>query len=147
LQTQSKSTPGAAAPTHVFSCGNGVNRVTLCVGGEFLRIDVTGDVLDEGIVGCFRDALAQDAIRPNMLVLVDLSDFTGRFDWSTIHAIVQLAPWGSEAGRASRVAYVTKSAWFSVMMKVTSVLFAQTQHRQFSSAHYALQWLHSHKAR
>jgi hypothetical protein len=58
---------------------------------------------------------------------------------------VQLAPWGSETGRASRVAYITKSAWFSAMMKVTSVLFPQTQHRQFSSAHYALQWLNSER--
>ena len=146
MQSDAEGTPGAAAPTHVFTCGNDVNRVTLGITGQILRINVIGDALDEGIVDCFRDALAQGVVRPNMLVLVDLSDFAGRFDWSTIHAIVQLAPWGSEAGRASRVAYITKSAWFSSMMKVTSVLFPQTQHRQFSSAHYALQWLHSQKA-
>jgi hypothetical protein len=76
-----------------------------------------------------------------MVVLVDLSDFNGRFDWASIHAIVQLAPWGVEAGRASKVAYITKSAWFSAMMKVASLLFPKTQHRQFAGAHYAMRWL------
>jgi hypothetical protein len=146
LPTETEDAPDAAAPTHVFSCGGNVNRVKLSVAGQILRIEVTGDALDEGIVDCFRNALAEGAVRPNMLCLVDLSDFAGRFDWSTIHAIVQLAPWGTEAGRASRVAYITKSAWFSAMMKVTSVLFPKTHHRQFSSTHRALQWLHSQKA-
>jgi len=146
LQAHGEGAPGAAAPTRVFTRSKDGNCVTLNITGQLLRVDVTGDALDEGIVDCFRDALAQGAVRPNMLVLVDLSDFVGRFDWSTIHAIVRLAPWGSEAGRPSRVAYITKSAWFSAMMKVTSVLFPRTQHRQFSSAHYALQWLHSEKA-
>jgi len=130
-----------AAPARVFSCGRSGNQVRLTIDGDFLRVDVTGDALDEGIVDCFRDALAQGAVRPNMMVLVDLSAFNGRFDWATIHEIVQLAPWGSEAGRASKVAYITKSAWFSAMMKVASVLFPRTQHRQFSGAHYAQQWL------
>jgi hypothetical protein len=147
LSNEGEGAPGAATPTRVFTCGNNVNRVKLTVEGQILRIEVTGDALDEGIVECFRNALAEGAISPNMLCLVDVSDFAGRFEWSTIHAIAQLAPWGSEAGRASRVAYITKSAWFSAMMKVTSVLFPQTQHRQFSSAHRALQWLHSQKAR
>ena len=130
-----------AAPPQIFSCGKGGNHVRLTIDRDFLRVDVTGDALDEGIVDCFRDALAQGAVRPNMVVLVDLSAFNGRFDWATIHAIVQLAPWGSEAGKASKVAYITKSAWFSAMMKVASVLFPRTHHRQFSGAHYALQWL------
>ncbi|WP_395021153.1 STAS/SEC14 domain-containing protein [Dongia sp.] len=146
MQSEGEIAPQAAAPVRVFSCGNAVSRVTLHVEGEILRIEVAGDALDEGIVGCFQDALAQGVIRPNMLVLVDLSDFAGRFEWSTIHAIVELAPWGSEPGRASRVAYVTKSAWFSAMMKVTSILFPRTQHRQFSSALRALQWLQSQRS-
>ena len=134
--------PNAAAPTQVFACGRGDNRVTLSIDGDVLRIDIMGEALDTGIVESFREALAQGAIRPNMLTLVNLSDFAGSFDWATIHAIVELAPWGTEAGRASKVAYITKSAWFSAMMKVTSVLFPKTLHRQFSSVHYAQQWLH-----
>jgi hypothetical protein len=145
LQTHRDTAPNGAARPRIYTCGTGANRAKLTVEGDILRIDVTGDALDEGIVNCFREAISDGAIRPNMLCLIDLSDFAGRFDWSTIHAIVQLAPWGSEAGRASRVAYVTKSAWFSAMMKVTSVLFPKTQHRQFSSTHRALQWLHSQK--
>jgi hypothetical protein len=141
----SEGLPERAAPTRTYGCGTGSNRVTLSVDDELLRIDVRGDALEEGIVDCFRNALAEGAIRPNMLSLIDLSDFSGRFEWSTIHAIVQLAPWGSEPGRASKVAYVTKSAWFSAMIKVTSVLFPHSQHRQFSSVHRALQWLQSHK--
>ena len=146
MQTQNESETAGTQRSRVYSCGTGPNRATIRVEGDVLRIDVTGDSLDEGIVDCFRTALADGAIRLNMLCLIDLSDFAGRFDWSTIHAIVQLAPWGSEAGRESRVAYVTKSAWFSAMMKVTSVLFPRTEHRQFSSAFRALQWLHAQKA-
>jgi hypothetical protein len=48
---------------------------------------------------------------------------------------------GTEAGRASKTAYVTKSAWFSAMLKLTSVLFSKCQHRQFSGVHKAMQWL------
>jgi hypothetical protein len=128
---------------HVFTRDNGGNRVTLSVSGDLLRIDVTGEALDEGVVDCLREALAAGAIRPNMLCLVDLSNFNGGIDWSAIHTIMDLAPWGTEAGRASKVAYVTKSAWFSAMLKLTTVLFPKTQHRQFSGLHHALQWLNS----
>ena len=141
MQSEEVGTLSAAAPAQVFSGGAHGNRVSLTITGDFLRVDVTGEALDPGIVGCFREALAQGAIRPNMLVLVDLSDFAGGVDWAAIHAIVDLAPWGSEAGRASKVAYVNKSVLFSAMIKLISVLFPRTQHRQFSGVHHALQWL------
>ena len=143
MQDEGEGAPHAAAPTHVFACGTGGNRVTINITGDFMRIDVSGETLDNGIVECFRQALAQGAMRPNMVVLVDLSDFAGGIDWAAIHAIVKLAPWGTEAGRASKVAYVNKSVWFSAMIKLTSVLFPKTEHRQFSGVHHALQWLRS----
>jgi hypothetical protein len=132
-----------AAPTHVFAHGSGINRVTVGITGDLVRVDVTGETLDSGIVDCFREALAAGAIRPNMVCLVDLSDFTGGVDWAAIHAIAELVPWGSETGRPSRTAYVTKSAWFSAMLKLASVLFPKSQHRQFSGVQKALQWLHA----
>ena len=141
MQSEDVGTLSAAASAQVFAGGSHGNRVTLTITGDFMRVDVTGEALDSSIVDCFREALAQGAIRPNMLVLVDLSDFTGGVDWTAIHAIVDLAPWGSEAGRASKVAYVNKSVWFSAMIKLTSVLFPKTQHRQFSGVHHAMQWL------
>jgi len=141
LQSEAESAPDPAAPTHVFACGSGGNRVAISITSDFMRIDVTGESLDGGIVDCFREALAQGVMHANMQVLVDLSDFAGGIDWTAIHAIVDLAPWGSEAGRASKVAYVNKSAWFSAMIKLTSVLFPKTQHRQFSGVHHAMQWL------
>jgi len=141
LQDDSEGAAPAAAPTHVFACRNGGNRVSISITGDFMRIDVSGEALDAGIVGLFRDALAEGAMRHNMVVLVDLSDFTGGIDWTAIHAIVKLAPWGTEAGRASKVAYVNKSAWFSAMIKLTSVLFPKTEHRQFSGVRNALHWL------
>lgn len=141
MQSEGGSAPNAVAPTHVFACGNGGNRVTIGITGAFMRIDVSGEALDSGIVDCFRDALAQGVMRPNMQVLVDLSDFTGGVDWTAIHAIAELAPWGTEAGRAAKVAYVNKSVWFSAMIKLTSVLFPKTQHRQFSGINNAMQWL------
>lgn len=143
MRPEGGSAPDSAAPTHVFVSSHGGNRVTIGITGDFMRIDVTGETLDHGIVDCFRQALAEGAMRPNMLVLVDLSDFTGGIDWSSIHTIVDLAPWGSETGRASKVAYVNKSVWFSAMIKLTSVLFPKTEHRQFSGVHHALQWLNA----
>jgi hypothetical protein len=115
--------------------------VTLAVTGDLLRVDVTGDGLDDSIVDCFREAIAAGAVRPNMVTLVDLSNFNGGVEWPAIHAIAELIPWGSEIGRPSRVAYVTKSAWFAALLKLVSVLFPKSQHRQFSGEHHALQWL------
>ena len=112
-----------------------------------MRIDVSGEALDGGIVDLFKQALAEGTMHPNMVTLLDLSSFTGGVDWTAIHAIIELAPWGTGAGRASKVAYVNKSAWFSAMIKLTSVLFPKTEHRQFSSVHHALQWLHSSEER
>jgi hypothetical protein len=146
LQSGSEGAAPAAAPTRVYAHSNGGNRVTLSITDHFMQIDITGEALDSGIVDCFRQALTEGAMHPNMLVLVDLSNFTGGIDWSAIHTIIDLAPWGSEAGRASKVAYVNKSAWFSAMIKLTSVLFPKTEHRQFSSGQHALQWLQSGEA-
>lgn len=141
MDGESDGGPPAAAPTHVFTRTSGVNRVTVSITGDLMRVDVAGETLDNSIVDCFREGLAAGAIRPNMVCLVDLSDFTGGVDWAAIHTIAELVPWGSEAGRASRVAYVTKSAWFSAMLKLASVLFPKSQHRQFSGIQKALQWL------
>jgi hypothetical protein len=141
LQDDSDGAPAAAVPTRVFTRSGSGNRVTLSIDGDFLRVDVAGDALDDGIVDCFREAIAAGAMRPNMVTLVDLSDFHGGVEWPAIHAIAKLIPWGSELGRASRVAYVTKSAWFAALLKVVSVLFPKSEHRQFSGVHHALQWL------
>ena len=141
MQDDSDGGPAAAAPTRVFTRSNGGNHVTLTVDGDFLRVDVSGDGLDESIVDCFREAIAAGAVRPNMVTLVDLSNFNGGVEWPAIHAIADLVPWGSEIGRASRVAYVTKSAWFAALLKLVSVLFPKSQHRQFSGVHNAIQWL------
>jgi hypothetical protein len=115
--------------------------VTVSITGDLCRVDVAGEALDEGIVDCFREAIAAGAMRPNMVTLVDLSNFNGGVDWAAIHTIAELIPWGSEIGRASRVAYVTKSAWFAALLKLVSVLFPKSEHRQFSGTHHALQWL------
>ena len=141
MQRESDGGPVAAAPTYVFARTSGVNRVTVSITVDLMRVDVAGETLDNGIVDCFREAIAAGAVRPNMVCLVDLSDFTGGVDWAAIHAIAALVPWGSEAGRPSRTAYVTKSAWFSAMLKLASVLFPKSQHRQFSGVQKALQWL------
>ncbi|GAB2175178.1 STAS/SEC14 domain-containing protein [Dongia sp. agr-C8] len=137
MQADSNST----AAVRVFTRSNGGNRATLSIDGNFLRVDVAGEALDESIVDCFREAIAAGAVRANMVTLVDLSNFTGGVEWPAIHAIADLIPWGSEAGRPSRVAYVTKSAWFSALLKLVSVLFPKSQHRQFSGVHNAIQWL------
>ena len=147
MQGDSDGGPAAAEPTRVFTRNNGGNRVTLSIDGDFLRVDVSGDGLDDSIVDCFREAIAAGAVRPNMVTLVDLSNFNGGVEWPAIHAIADLIPWGGEIGRASRVAYVTKSAWFAALLKVVSVLFPKSQHRQFSGVHNALQWLHSDAGR
>jgi len=141
LHDDSAGGPSAAPPPRVFARSNGGNRVTLTIEGDFLRVDVAGDALDDSIVDCFREAIAAGAMRPNMVTLVDLSDFSGGVEWPAIHAIAALIPWGSESGRASRVAYVTKSAWFAALLKLVSVLFPKSQHRQFSSVNHAVQWL------
>jgi hypothetical protein len=141
LHGDSDSGPPAAGPARVFARSNGGNRVTLAVEGDFLRVEVAGEALDDSIVDCFREAIAEGAVRPNMVTLVDLSDFSGGIEWPAIHKIAGLIPWGSESGRASRVAYVTKSAWFAALLKLVSVLFPKSQHRQFSSVNHAIQWL------
>jgi len=115
--------------------------VTVGISGDLLRIEIVGESFDHRIVACFQEALAAGAMRPNMLTLVDLSGFNGGVDRAAMHAIVDLAPWGSETGRPSRVAYVTKSAWFAAMLKLASVLFPKTAHRQFSDVADAMQWL------
>jgi hypothetical protein len=147
LPGESDSGSAAAAPAQVFSRSSGGNRVTLSIDGDFLRVDVAGDALDDSIVDCFREAIAAGAVRPNMVTLVDLSNFHGGVEWPAIHAIAALVPWGSEIGRASRVAYVTKSAWFAALLKLVSVLFPKSQHRQFSGVHHAVQWLRDEGAR
>jgi len=147
LQSEGGSAPDSAAPAQVFTRGNGGNRVTLTIDGAFLRVDVIGDAFDESIVDCFREAIAAGAVRTNMVTLVDLSNFNGGVDWPAVHAIAELIPWGSEIGRASKVAYVTKSAWFAALLKLVSVLFPKSQHRQFSGVHNAIQWLNSREER
>ncbi len=141
MQADSDSGATATAKAHVFARSSGANRVTLSIDGNFLRVDVAGESLDGSIVDCFREAIAAGAVRANMVTLVDLSNFTGGVEWPAIHAIADLIPWGSEVGRPSRVAYVTKSAWFAALLKLVSVLFPKSQHRQFSGVHNAVQWL------
>jgi hypothetical protein len=141
LDSERESAPDPAAPTRVFARSNGGNRVKLTIEGDFLRVDVAGDALDDSIVDCFKEAIADGAMRPNMVTLVDLSDFSGGVEWPAIHKIAELIPWGSEIGRASRVAYVTKSAWVAALLKLVSVLFPKSQHRQFSGVNHAIQWL------
>jgi hypothetical protein len=131
----------ATTPTHTYVSRAGGNSVTLTVTGTFLRIDVSGETLDSGIVGCFRQALAEGVMRPNMMTLVDLSNFKGGIEWSAIHTIAGLVPWGSEPGPAPRVAFVTRSAWFAAMLKIASVLFPKSEHREFASAANAVRWL------
>jgi hypothetical protein len=130
-----------AAPTHTYSSSTGGNRVTLSVTGNFLRVDVVGETLDVGIVECFGKALEEGVVRLNMVTLVDLSNFKGGFDWSSIHAIAGLAPWGSGPGPAPRVAFVTRSVWFAAMLKIASILFPNTEHRDFTSVAKAMRWL------
>jgi hypothetical protein len=130
-----------AAPTRTYTSSTGGNRVTLSVTGDFLRIGVVGETLDDGIVECFGRALAEGAVRLNMVTLVDLSNFKGGFDWSSIHAIAGLAPWGSGPGPAPRVAFVTRSVWFATMLKIATILFPNTEHRDFTSVAKAMCWL------
>jgi hypothetical protein len=143
LESKRDGGPSTAAPTHVFARGSGANRVTISITGDLMRVDVIGETLDSGILDCFREGLAAGAIRPNMVCLVDLSDFNGGVDWTAIQTIAELMPWGSETGRPSRTAYVTDSTWFSAMLKLASVMFPRSQHRQFSGVQKALHWLHA----
>lgn len=135
------ATVTTAAATHTYMSSTGGNRATLSVTGDFLRIDVVGEALDDGIVSCFREALAAGTIHPNMMTLVDLSNFKGGIDWSAIHAIASLAPWGGGSGPAPRVAFVTRSAWFAAMLKIASILFPKSECREFSSVANAIRWL------
>jgi hypothetical protein len=80
LHSEGQSGLDAAALTRVFVSGNAGNRVTLGVTGDLLRIDVAGEQLDNSLVACFCEAMAAGAIRPNMLCLVDLSNFNGGID-------------------------------------------------------------------
>jgi hypothetical protein len=139
LQVEDIATPEAAP--HIYRSHSAGGSVTLSIDGDFLRVDVAGELLDGGIVTCFREALAAGRIHPNMMTLVDLSDFKGGIDWTAIHTIAGLAPWGTAPGPAPRVAFVTKSVWFSAMLKLASILFPATQHRQFSGTRNAMLWL------
>jgi hypothetical protein len=143
LPAPEDSAASTAAPTHTYTSSTGGNNVALSVTGDFLRIDISGEALDSGIVGLFRDALAEGTMRPNMMTLVDLSNFKGGIDWSAIHAIAGLAPWGSGPGPMPRVAFVTRSVWFAAMLKIASILFPKSEHREFSSAANAIRWLQS----
>jgi hypothetical protein len=146
LRAPKDGTATIAAPTHTYTSSTGGNRVTLSATGDFLRVDIVGETLDNGIVECFGKALEEGAVRLNMVTLVDLSNFKGGFDWSAIHAIAGLAPWGTGPEPSPRVAFVTKSVWFAAMLKIASILFPNTEHRDFSSAAKAMRWLQEERS-
>jgi hypothetical protein len=138
--------PVAAAPDGpadcvVFSRGGPGGRVTLRVEDGVLTVTISGDPAGAEMVACFRAAFAADAIAYGTVTLVDLMDFNGKVDWASIRAIGELSPWRGDAARSSRVAYLTESVWFGALLKLVTVMFPKTAHRQFDDRAAALQWL------
>ena len=144
MQSHEEIGPLAAAPEHIFTRTNGSNRVTLRISGNLICVEIVGEALDYSLVECFREALSCGVVGLNMQSLVDLSHFNGTIDWGVLHAVFDLAPWGTDPGPA-RVAYVTRSTWFKALLKLVSVLFPRNQHRQFPDAESAMRWLTSGK--
>jgi hypothetical protein len=136
------SSSGAAPAAAIrFRRGDSRNAIAIEVLTTHMRVTVVGDPPGPDFLECFSEAYEAGALQYNMCTLVDLIRFNGRIDWTAIAAIAKLAPWGEDAKRRSAVAYLTESPWFGALLKLVSLLYPRTQHRQFADEGAALAWL------
>jgi hypothetical protein len=129
------------APGNLIAHGGTHGKVSIQVVESILRIDISGEPEGEVLTDCFREALAGGVVQMNMPTLVDLTGFIGGVDWAGIRAIAEMAPWGSQDQRPSRVAYVTRNDWFAALLKLVSAIFPKSTHRQFNDVESGLLWL------
>ena len=104
-----------------------------------LWVTLEGEPRGDDLRGCFERALATGAITTSMRTLVDLLRFTGAVDWPAIHAIKDMAVWGTDG--QSRVAYLTRDMMFAVLLRALVDFFPKTRHRFFHDRDQALAWL------
>jgi hypothetical protein len=134
----SESTPGSG---RVVAHGGAHGMVSIQVVQSILRVDISGEPEGDVLTGCFREALTGGLLQMNMPTLVNLTDFIGGVDWAGIRTIAEMAPWGSQGKRPTRVAYITRNDWFAALLKLVSAIFPQSTHRQFNDVESGLRWL------
>ena len=121
--------------------GGPAGRFTLCLRQDLLWITAEGEPTGQDLVTCFHRAQDAGWLEPNMRTLVDMARFTGVVEWSAIHAIKQMAPWGTGPGAAPRTAYLARDNLTGMIVKILSFLFPRTRHRVFFNETEALAWL------
>jgi hypothetical protein len=100
---------------------------------------VDGEPRGEGLVECIREGMNKGVVHVSMRTLVDMTRFTGAVDWSTLHTIRDMGPWGTDG--ESRVAYLVRNNVFEAIIKIIQILFARTRHRSFDNFPEAIAWL------
>jgi hypothetical protein len=120
--------------------GTARDGVVLRIDRGVLHVRITGDPPPNWLVDCFREAFDTGVLHERLPVLVDITGFRGRIDWSSIRRIGELTPWRADGG-GSRVAYLSDSPWFGALLKVTAQIYPRTAHRHFDDAVPALAWL------
>jgi hypothetical protein len=122
-------------------CGTKAGGVSAGQGPGFVWIRVEEEPSGADLMACIRQAHDTGLLPTATNTLVDLTDFHGVVDWSAIHAVRDMAPWGDASMAKPRVAYVSKDRMFAALIRLVTGLFPRARHRLFGNIADALAWL------
>jgi hypothetical protein len=125
----------------VIFCGTKVSSVSAGLTDGILWIRVENEPTGADVAGCIRQALDKGLLATGADTIVDLTRFRGVVDWGAVHAIRDMAPWGSGQARQARVAYVSTDRMVATLIKLVTSLFPSARHRLFTDYADALAWL------
>lgn len=122
-------------------CGTKAGGVSAGQGPGFVWIRVEEELAGADLVACIRQARESGLLPTATNTLVDLTRFHGVVDWSAVHAVRDMAPWGDGTKTKPRVAYVSKDRMFAALIRLVTGLFPRARHRLFGNVADALAWL------
>jgi hypothetical protein len=133
--------PYVVADIPQLRLGDRADFIDIRLENGLLVIEIAGAPDTAKILTGMRAGYEAGWILADMPTLVDVSAFHGKIDWPAIKALSEIAEWGSAAGAATRVAYISPDRFFAFVIKAVSILFPRAIHRLFPDREAALAWL------
>lgn len=100
-----------------------------------------GFPLGEDLVEIFRRGLTEENMETCIPTLVDMRQFRGAINWGAVREVSEMADWGGNGDRRPRVAFVSSSTLFQMIVKVVGVFFPRAHFKGFAHPDKALIWL------
>ncbi len=124
----------------VFARETDDGSIVLAAWPHRLAVKMSGAITSDYLLEVLREMRAAGLpASDSFSALIDLSDFTGDVDWKDIRQVTDIMPKGDS--KTNKNAYVVRNRIFALIAKITSALFAQTEHAAFPSEAEARAWL------